>query len=54
MNVENNRVWSAKNPQALHKNPLHLSTIGAQDLEDELQDHCSLKGLLLRKIIKIF
>jgi len=26
MNVQNNRVWSAKNPQAVHKNPLHLST----------------------------
>jgi hypothetical protein len=26
MNGQNNRVWSAKNPQALHKNPLLLST----------------------------
>jgi hypothetical protein len=28
INDQNNRVWSAKNPHALHKNPLHLSTTG--------------------------
>jgi hypothetical protein len=28
INGQHNRVWSAKNPQALHKNPQHLSATG--------------------------
>jgi hypothetical protein len=28
INSQKNRVWSAKNPHALHKNPVRLSTTG--------------------------
>jgi len=37
INGQKNRVWSAKNPQALHKNPQHLSTTGIWCAESRRQ-----------------
>jgi hypothetical protein len=45
VNSQISRTWSAENPRALHENPLHSpeSVFGAQCLEKELWDNCSVR-----------
>lgn len=50
---QNNRIWSAEKPLALHAHPLRL-VIGEQYLKNKLWDHCAWKRQLLWKIIQIF